>query len=151
MQQLFVFGANSDLVAALSDCGVRFLVIGGLAVKLYVPSREVDDLDLLVEQTAENAKCLFQAFARLGIRAEFPQELIAVPGERPQQISLQTIQYADIVTRPDIDFPIEWQQATEARIGQTVVRFASRALLRRLKGNSDREKDLTDVALLGYA
>ena len=145
---IFIFGANINLVSTLADFGVRFLVVGGLAVKLYAPSRMADDLDLLLEQTFENARRLFMALAKLDIYPEFPQELIAVPGDRPQQMSLKAIHYADLLTHPGIDFSFEYSQAIEAQIGHTIVRFASRALLMRLKGSSDREKDIADVALL---
>ncbi|MGE0332942.1 MAG: hypothetical protein AB7P37_19860 [Ramlibacter sp.] len=43
-EQLFTFHLNDTLVTALLQQGVRFLVVGGFAVKLYAPEREADDL-----------------------------------------------------------------------------------------------------------
>ena len=43
------------LMRALDDQEVKYLVVGGRAVKHYCPEREVDDLDLMINPTEENA------------------------------------------------------------------------------------------------
>jgi len=152
MQQLHTFGGNEPLLVELLRCGVRFLVVGGLAVRFYVAERQADDLDLLVEQTSENANRLFQAMTSLGLEPEFPQSTIAIPGERPQQLPLKRYHYADIVTMGrDVNFPKEWAQSQEAFIGHSRVRIASRELLIAMKRKVGREKDLSDVELLERA
>jgi hypothetical protein len=40
---------TARVVAALLDNGVRFLVIGGAAVRMYCPVRQPRDLDFLVD------------------------------------------------------------------------------------------------------
>ena len=149
MKQLFTFGANGDLIAEFVRQGVRFLVVGGLAVKFYAPEREADDLDILLEQTPENASRLFRAFGVLHLTPSFPEALIASPSDRQQQLPLKVVYYADIVTTgKDIDFDSEWARASEAMIWQSPVRIASRDLLTFMKHRAGREKDLADVALL---
>ena len=149
MQQLYTFGGNDALLAELVRCGVRFLLVGGLAVHFYASERKADDLDLLVEQTSENAERLFQAMAALHVMPEFPQVLIATPGDQPQQLPFKTYHYADLVTTgKDINFPAEWAQSQEALIGQHRVHVASRALLIAMKRKAGREKDLRDVELI---
>src|ERR1700693_2134512 len=148
MQQLFTFGTNDALLAELIAQQVRFLVIGGLAVKFYAAQREADDLDLLIEQTPKNAERLFKAFRHLRLIPQFSSEVIATPGYRAQHLPLKDVYYADLITRPDIEFCSEWERALEALIWQNRVRVASRELLLALKSNSEREKDITDVALL---
>jgi len=152
VQQLFTFGENDHLLQALLAESVRFLVVGGLAVKFYAAEREADDLDLLLEQSPENATRLFRAFAKMGITPAFPQEAIAAPSERPQHLPMKSaLHYADLITLPDIDFEAEWANSQEALVWQNRVRFASRDLLLKLKRGSAREKDIADVALLGDA
>lgn len=147
--QLFTFHLNDALVTALLQQEVRFLVVGGFAVKLYAPEREADDLDLMVEQTPENATRLFQTFGHLGITPEFSKELISGPSERPQQLALKMGYYADLVTTGrEVEFETEWNMASEARLGTSQVRVASRDLLIRQKKKAGREKDLKDVVLL---
>ena len=50
-------GPNKSLLTAFNDCKVKYMVVGGLAVKYYCANREVDDLDLIVSPTMKNA-CL---------------------------------------------------------------------------------------------
>ena len=149
MQQLYSGGRNDELIKALLVAGVRFLVVGGLAVQFYCPSRQADDLDLLLEQTPKNAGCLFKALKSIGLEPGFSRDVIAKGGPRPQHLPLKQHNfYTDLITQPDLDFPTEWNQAIEGLIWQSRVRFASRAFLLELKGESFRPKDLADVALL---
>ena len=53
------------LMRALEDQEVKFLIAGGTAVKFYCPEREVDDLDLLINSTEENAIKVQLAFRYL--------------------------------------------------------------------------------------
>ncbi|RLJ67550.1 hypothetical protein [Sulfurisoma sediminicola] len=152
MRQLFTFGGNIALLAELYRCDVRFLVVGGLAVHFYVPERQADDLDLLLEQSSDNAARFFKAMSAVHVIPEFPQSLISSPSERPQQLQFKRDHYADIVTTgADIDFPAEWVLSQAALIGQHPARIASRNLLIRMKRKAGREKDLADVELLERA
>lgn len=150
MEHLITFGGNDRLLAKLLECRVRFLVVGGLAVRFYVPEREVDDLDLLLEQSNENADRFFKALAELSYKPLFSKSHIGAPRKRTQQLQLKTREfYADIVTfGKDIDFTAEWAQPQEGFIGPNRVRFASRELLIKMKRKAGREKDLLDIRLL---
>ena len=44
-----------DIIRALSDAEVRFIIVGAYAVNLYVDPRATGDLDIWVEATPENA------------------------------------------------------------------------------------------------
>lgn len=57
---------------ALTDAGVRFLVVGGLAVNAYGYLRLTLDIDLVVQLTAENIRRAFDALASLGYRPMVP-------------------------------------------------------------------------------
>lgn len=149
MKQLFTFGENDLLVRELLRHDVRFLIVGGLAVQFYVPEREADDLDLLIEQTPENAERLFSTFTELHLTPQFEKHIISQPSERPQQLPLKAIYYADIVTPGrDIDFAVEWLRSSQALLWQNCVRVAARELLISMKRSSGRETDLRDVSLL---
>jgi predicted nucleotidyltransferase len=153
MTQLFTFHQNYKLVKTLLLHGVRFLVVGGLAVKLYASEREVDDLDLLIEQTPKNADCLFNAFRELGLSwtSDFSKKLISYPNENKQLLVLKNHYYADLVTAGnELNFEKEWHEASEASLGEdeVKVRVASRNMLILQKRKASREKDLGDVLLL---
>lgn len=149
MKQFRIFGGNERLIAALLEQAVRFIVVGGLAVQYYVPERPANDLDLLIEQTKENANRLFSALAAEHVVPSFPVELISEPGDRPQQMPLKALHYADLLTPGQaIDFSAEWERAEIARIGLHEVRFAAKELLLQMKRNTGRQRDAEDVALL---
>lgn len=56
----------AEVVSVLNAMGVRFALIGGLALALHKVIRATQDVDLLVE--AENADEIDQALAKLGYR-----------------------------------------------------------------------------------
>lgn len=96
LNQLNTFGGNNALVESLTRHGVRFLVVGGLAVHHHAPEREVDDLDLLVQQTAEVARDVALALQYIGVRPDFTEEQFV--GARKVQIKLKLqALYADII------------------------------------------------------
>lgn len=147
--ELPTFGGNNELVEQLVRHRVRFLVVGGAAVNFYVAERTADDLDLLVEPTPDNAERLFAALAALHLTPQFPQDVISRPTERPQQMPLKTVYYADLLTPgPAVNFATEWDRASLGSIGGNEVRVAARGLLIEMKVNTNRERDASDVDLL---
>jgi hypothetical protein len=150
MKQLDTFHGNVPLVEALARHGVRFLVVGGLAVHHHAPERQADDLDLLVDQTVEIARKLMDAFASINLRPNFSEEQFV--NGRKVQIPLKSFNYADIITAgPGFDFDEHWQQADEALIGNTRVKVASIPTLLVLLAGSDNPKHAGDVELLRRA
>lgn len=149
MRQLYVFVSNAQLVRTLVEKEVRFIVVGGLAVHYYAQERIVRDLDLLVEQTQDNAQRLFSALAAEHLTPHFSMDLISEPTDRPQQLPLKDIHYADLLTPGKaIDFETEWDRANIAQIHSHHVRIASRDLLLAMKRNTGRQRDIDDVLLL---
>jgi len=147
MQKIQTFGGNSHLLAELNQSGVRYLIVGGVAVHFHAPERAYDDLDIMLDPTMKNADRFLMVLDKLGLRAQFPAEKLAQP---KKQIPLKTYHYADVVTPAfDIDFAAEWEQASLATVNDQPVRIASRDLLRRLKSGSERDKDVKDLKLLG--
>lgn len=45
----------AEFLAALNKNGVRYVVIGGMAVLSHIPYRTTRDIDILIEPTFENA------------------------------------------------------------------------------------------------
>lgn len=138
------FGGNSDLLKRLIDQQVRFLIVGGLAVKFHAPARHVDDLDILIDKSQDNAERFVRAMQ--GIGAVSAEEIV---GSSKRLLSLKGFHYADIVTESDdFDFDAEWQRSLQGRVNGHAVRFASRELLIAMKSETGRERDVSDLALL---
>jgi hypothetical protein len=126
--ELITFGGNALLVAALVSYGARFLVIGGSAARFHFPNWQSDDLDLLIEPSAENARKVVAALEELGIQRTWPVERLAQPWA---QIILkgnvpQSAFNADIVTpRGSFDFEAHLANAVDGRVGVAPVKVAA--------------------------
>lgn len=55
-----------DLLSALNDAEVRFLVVGAYAVGVHGRPRATKDLDVWVEASAENARRVIAALRKFG-------------------------------------------------------------------------------------
>jgi hypothetical protein len=150
-KQLDTFGGNLPLVESLARHGVRFLVVGGLAVHHHAQERQADDLDLLVEKTAEVARKVAAALTSINLRPGFTEEQFV--SARKVQVPLKLLSYyADIITAgPAFDFNEHWQHAHDALIGATAVKVASIPTLLALLADSDNPKHDDDIALLQRA
>lgn len=145
-------GSNPDLVAALHQHAARFLVVGGLAVHFHDPERVPDDLDLLIEPTVENARLVLSALDSLRISPLIPDFAERLGGARRAQVMLKFLgYYADLITRPDLDFPLHWAAAGDyqALIGRTPVRVAAPSTLLLCLAGSMEVKHAADVERLG--
>ncbi len=73
---------------ALNRAGVRYLVVGGVAVVLHGHLRTTHDLDLVLELGAKNVREALRVFAALGFapRAPVPLESFADPESRARWI-----------------------------------------------------------------
>lgn len=49
----------------LNDCNVKYIMIGGFAVRFHGYPRNTDDMDIWIEDTIENRKNLREAFRKL--------------------------------------------------------------------------------------
>ncbi|PRA46497.1 MULTISPECIES: hypothetical protein [Pseudomonas] len=152
MQGIVIWAQNGHLLGELLKHGVRFLVVGGTAVHLHDPSRDIAgaDLDLLIESSPENAKHLMCALHALQVTPNFTEAEISTPVHPRQQIKLDCWGlFTDILTTgPDTHFEDEWSGAGEAFINGHQVRFASVDLLLAMKGGTGRAKDLNDIERL---
>lgn len=139
------------LLVLLASRGVRFLVVGGVAVTLQGYVRLTEDVDLLVEDSAANLRLLLQVLAGFGeghavelSLADFDDEegAIRIVEETEQcQIDLFTRmsgrRYEDAITDADVllcrGLPIP---------------YASKRSLIAWKEGSVREKDRLDAMAL---
>ena len=151
---LIHFAANAELIRAFARFDVQFVVIGGLAVAWYCSERQADDMDLLVEPTAENSARIEEALASIGI----PNVPAAAFIRSDLQVPLKQIFYAELLTprtgQPSFaDISVS---AVDAKLFGIPVRVASRATLLHMKraavasGDASAEKHQRDIALLSH-
>ena len=55
-----------ELLSALNEHRVKYLIVGGYAVALHAQPRATKDFDIFIEPGAENAKGVYAALAKFG-------------------------------------------------------------------------------------
>lgn len=56
----------SDLLRALNDAKVEYLIVGGYAVGKYTEPRYTKDIDIWINNSLDNAERMFQALKAFG-------------------------------------------------------------------------------------
>lgn len=153
-----------ELIVGLNEAGVRYLVVGGLAVIAHGYTRLTQDIDVILDlDDQEGLLIAITALEVMGYRprAPVPFSQFADPRKRAEWISAKdmlafSLYRADAGTELDLfislpfDFGQAWRERLESEIDIGVV--ASFVDLRRLmdmKRKAGRPKDLEDLRVLG--
>jgi hypothetical protein len=140
-----------DLLAALTETGVRFLVVGAHALAAHGVPRTTGDLDIWVEPTEANAARVWAALARFGApldslsirESDFvrPNQVVQL-GLPPYRLDLMT-------SLSGIGFGEAWEGRLAGTLFEVPVAFIGRHAFIRNKRASGRPKDLEDIRSLG--
>lgn len=147
---------------ALNKARVKYAVAGGIAVNLYGVPRMTQDLDLVVELTADNVKRLVQVIMSLGYRPRLPvnPELIANPIIRKQWITEKNMKvfsfYHKDVPVQEIDILVTVPTRVGNVLKRKVVKLAGNLRiplvaisdLIKMKEKAGRDVDLSDTRML---
>ena len=152
-----------SLLRALADAGVEFAVAGGFAVVLHGVPRMTFDLDIVVDLAADNLSRLVAALRDEGFQPRLPVALSELedPEKRREWIETRNLIAFSLIhpkrrmEELDVLFvtPFPWAQFAESRVWRSIdgvsVPVVGRALLRRMKLATGRERDAADAELLG--
>ena len=155
-------GSYEVVFAALQRSGVRYLVVGGVAVVLHGHPRFTADLDLVLALDAANVRAALAALAELGYRprAPVPAEDFADPGKRADWIRNKSMivfslaspahpmTEVDLFVEEPFSFEEAYRRAVWADLGEVRVAVASIADLVDMKRRAGRPQDLEDVSHL---
>lgn len=151
------------IVRGLNDEGVRYLLVGGLAVAAHGYLRFTADVDVVLDLEAENLRRGMDVFRRLGYtpRAPVPIEDFADEAKRRSWVSKKNLKVFSLhspehrATEVDVfvESPFEFSAAYPEALLQPVAdgvlaRFVDYARLIELKKRAGRPRDLDDVARL---
>jgi hypothetical protein len=142
----------SAFLSCLAEHRVRFVVLGAHVLATLGRPRYTDDLDVLVEPTAANAKRLAAALHDFGY-AELAEQAASHFQEPERMASLGRPPVAiDILSStPGISFDEAWRGRQKLKIGQRTVGFLGLAEFVKTKRACGRPKDLLDLELLREA
>jgi len=150
------------VVQALNEAGVRYLVVGGVAVVLHGYLRTTGDLDLVIELETENISRALGALERMRFRARAPVPLssFADPDLRRSWIETKNLQVfslwredlpgfeIDLFVKEPFDFDAAWQRRVEVPLSGTTAPVVCLVDLLALKRRAGRARDLDDVTAL---
>jgi hypothetical protein len=151
-----------DVIAALTDEGVRFVVVGGLAVILHGVPRTTADLDLAVDLDENNVRRLVAVLTRLGFhpRAPVPADDLARAERRREWIEgkgmraftfhrpSRPMDEVDVIIDSPVDFARLARNAERLRAEHLVVPIAGAADLIEMKEAAGRQQDVADADAL---
>lgn len=151
-----------ELLAYLEEHGVRFVVVGGIAVVIHGYARLTADIDLVIDLEKDNVlRCVVALTAR-GLRpllpvaaADFADEKIRNDWTENRNLQVFTMRdphnpmlTVDLFARPPIPFGDLWTDAETLSLGGRPIRIASLAHLIAMKRTAGRPQDLIDVERL---
>ncbi len=138
----------AEMLAALSEAGADFLVIGAHAVAVHGRPRATGDLDLWVRPTRDNAVRVWAALVAFGAPLNdltpddlTSQDLVFQIGVAPNRIDL-------ITTIGGVTFGEAWPRRISVELWGQLVPVIGREDLIRNKRAAGRPRDLADVAEL---
>jgi predicted nucleotidyltransferase len=149
------------IFGVLQATGVRYVVVGGLAVNLHGYQRFTKDIDLVIELVPDRALKVLQALEAVGYKPNVPVKLadFADPVIREgwirdkgmmvfQMYSDRTRVSIDIFVQYPLDFEELWNDGTKIDLGLTSLRIASIDHLILMKRAANRPQDLLDIEQL---
>jgi predicted nucleotidyltransferase component of viral defense system len=132
-------------IEAFNRHEVRYLVIGGTAVRFHGCRRLVNDLDIVVDNSKENARRVCDAVTEVIGRQPFTLNDLCKPG---QKLSPHYY-YLDILTSLDsIRFDEAYDEKVTVDVSGITIHIISKLHLICSKKASSRGKDLDDVQAL---
>lgn len=148
-----------ELLRRLTDGGVDFVVIGGVAVIIQASPRLTKDLDICYAVTEENLDRLGAVLVELGAKLRaVDEDLPFVPDgrtlRRTQILTLTTPDGGiDLLVDPEGSpgYPALRRRASEIDIDGILVRIASIDDLLSMKRAAGRPQDLVDIESLEIA
>ena len=144
----------------MNAAGVRYLVVGGLAVLAHGYLRVTRDLDLVIALDGNNPKKALELFERLGYRPNIPVDLMdfADPEKRRTWQQEKGMQVYQLVSEQLMDCPVDlfveepfafsdmFAERVEYELGVgTVIAVVGLQHLRAMKLQAGRPRDLLDL------
>ncbi|MEW6108099.1 MAG: hypothetical protein AB1632_02870 [Nitrospirota bacterium] len=150
------------LFSALNKGGVRYLVVGGIAVNLYGIERSTADLDIVLKLERENIKRFIEAAKEMGLKPKIPVNIddFADPEKRKGWIeekgmmvfslydSKNPFFLLDIFVQIPFDFNEVYEKRKKLRFEDTIIPVVPIKDLIKMKEGSDRPQDRADIFYL---
>lgn len=135
----------AEMLLALSDAGVDFLVVGAHARAAYGEPRATKDLDIWVRPSAQNAKRVWAALESFGAPLfDFTLEELSRPG-MTFQLGLPPYRIDILTELTDLTFDEAWANKTISVFGGATYPVIGKREFIRNKRATGRPQDLVDA------
>lgn len=151
------------VLSALNDAGVRYVVVGGLAVVLHGHVRFTADLDIVIHLERRNVVVALEVLRALGLRPTVPVRAEDFADEPTREGWIETKGmkvlglsdpddpygvHVDVFVREPFPFAKLREDSVTAALGDQMVPIASIPHLIVMKADTGRMKDAEDVRVL---
>lgn len=140
-----------DMLRALVEEGVEFVVVGAHAMAVHGVPRATGDMDVLVRPTPDNAERVLAALRQFGAPLEdhgISREDFVDAGN-VYQIGLPPRRIDLMTSISGIDFDEARASQVGVQVAGLAIPFLGLEALRRNKEATARDKDIVDLRLLG--
>jgi hypothetical protein len=137
-----------EMLSALSEAGVEFLVVGAHALAAHGVPRATGDLDIWIRADPENAGRVLDALVRFGAPLFDLTARDLVTPDTVFQIGLPPSRIDLLTSISGVEFEAAWANRMPIPIGPLTIPVLGRADFLANKRASGRPKDLADLALL---
>lgn len=154
----------TEILLALSDAGVDYIVAGGVAAVLHGVERVTSDLDIAIHFSRDNVAAFEKAMNTLGMRPKVPISImdLADPDIRAMIVSQKhavvmsfidlndPLKYVDVFMRDELSYERLTEDSVSISVDGRVIRVISIDSLIRVKRqiNPPRDKDSYDIQQL---
>ncbi len=136
-----------ELLQLLNDFEVRYLIVGGYAIMKYTEPLYTKDLDIWVENSAENSSRVFEALKEFGAPLESdnitPETFTR--SETTYQIGIAPIRIDILTEITGVEFSAAWKKRVSGTIFAVPVPFISLDHLIANKQATGRSSDLEQL------
>lgn len=149
------------IFSALDSTGVRYVVVGGVAVNLHGYQRFTKDVDLVIELVPKDTLRALEALQAIGYSPRLPVKIadFADPAVRETWIRDKGMmvfqmyndaihQSVDVFANYPLDFESLWRDSVAVQLPDGSPRIASIDHLIIMKREAGRPQDIIDVAML---
>lgn len=132
-------------IKAFNRHEVRYLIIGGTAVRFHGYLRHTSDLDVLIDNTRQNSHRVYDALASIVGSQPFTVDDLC----KPKKKLTPCYYHFDILTSLDgMGFNKAWNEKITVEVAETPIHIISRQNLIDSKKIAPRQKDLDDIQAL---
>ena len=137
-----------DMLTALSDADVDYLLVGGYAMAAHGCPRATGDIDIWIRPTADNAAKAWKALERFGaplsrmtVTDFHTPDIVYQIGLPPQRIDILT-------SVSGVDFEAAWAERMPIEVESLAVSVIGLRHLYENKLSCGRDRDLLDAKIL---